>query len=122
MAVTALDVLFTADEKHMSSLRFVPHNPPLHPGRLMRDVLSQFSVPVSEATRRMEYSRASFYRVIQGKAAISAELALKFAQLTGGSANFYLRMQSEFDLWQTRSLLKDEVTKIQPLISRRLSS
>ena len=105
----------------MNALRFVPQQPPMHPGRLMRDVLSQFSVPVSEAARRMEFSRASFYRVIQGNAPISAELALKFAQLTGGSPNFYLRMQSEFDIWQTRSLLKDEVNKIQTLCRRQPS-
>jgi len=122
MAVTALDGLLTGDERHMSSLRFVPQKPPMHPGQFMRDVLSQFPVPVSEAARRMEFSRASLYRVFQGKAAISAELALRFAQLTGGSPTFYLRMQSEFDLWQTRSLLSDEVNKIQPLISRWMPS
>lgn len=72
---------------------------------------------ISEATRRMKLPRASLYRVFEGKTSVSAELALKFVQLTGGTPEFYLRMQNDFDLWQARSRLSHEVTKLKLLSS-----
>lgn len=83
----------------------------------MRDTLAQFDMTISEATRRMKLPRASLYRVFEGKTSVSAELALKFVQLTGGTPEFYLRMQNDFDLWQARSRLSHEVTKLKLLSS-----
>lgn len=87
----------------------------MHPGRLLQDVLKSFGLPITEAAARMGVGRASLYRVFGGKGHISAELACRFTRLTGGSPNFYLHMQDDFDLWQAQSRLKGELAKIQPL-------
>ena len=39
-------------------------------------------------------------RVINGRAAISADMAIRFAQWLGGSAETWLRAQAQYDLWQ----------------------
>lgn len=44
-------------------------------------------------------SRVAFLRVINGRAAISAELAIRLAPWLGGSAKTWLRAQLQYDLW-----------------------
>jgi antitoxin HigA-1 len=90
-------------------LRLSLHQPPLHPGRMMRQVLLEdVRLPITEAARQMRVPRPTLYRVFNGKAAVTAELALRFVRLTGGTPDRYLRMQIAFDLWRARERLRDE--------------
>ncbi|MGQ0510455.1 MAG: HigA family addiction module antitoxin [Betaproteobacteria bacterium] len=74
------------------------HNPP-HPGEILRDtVLAEMSV--SEFARRLGVSRVALSRVVNGRAAVSAEMAIRFSAALGGSAESWLSMQSAYDLWQ----------------------
>jgi addiction module HigA family antidote len=69
------------------------HNPP-HPGEVLRDtVLAEISV--SDFARRLGVSR-----VVNGRAAGSAEMAIRLAAALGGSAESWLRMQAAYDLWR----------------------
>ncbi len=86
------------------------HNPP-HPGEVLRDtVLSE--IGVSEFARALGVSRVTLSRVINGHAAVSAEMAIRLAAALGGSAESWLRMQSAYDLWQAS---KKRRPKIVPL-------
>jgi addiction module HigA family antidote len=74
------------------------HNPP-HPGEVLRDtVLAEMSV--SEFARRLGVSRVALSRVVNGRAAVSAEMAIRLSAALGGSAESWLSMQSAYDLWQ----------------------
>ena len=74
------------------------HNPP-HPGEVLRDtVLAELSV--TEFARRLGVSRVALSRVINGRAAVSAEMALRLSAALGGSAEAWLRMQAAYDLWR----------------------
>lgn len=74
------------------------HNPP-HPGEVLRDtVLAEISV--TEFARRLGVSRVALSRVINGRAAVSAEMAIRLAAALGGGAESWMRMQAAFDLWQ----------------------
>jgi len=60
------------------------HNPP-HPGEVLRDtVLAELSV--TDFARRLGVSRVALSRVINGRAAVSAEMALRLSAALGGSA------------------------------------
>ena len=86
------------------------HNPP-HPGELLRDtVLAEFSV--TEFAQRLGVSRVALSRVINGRASVSAEMAIRFAAALGGTAESWLRMQSAYDLWQAS---KKRRPRISPL-------
>jgi addiction module HigA family antidote len=83
------------------------HNPP-HPGTSLRDdVLPELRLTVTEAARQLGVSRVMFSRVINGKAAISANMALRLEAClktpdeSGPTAQMFLRMQSDHDLWRT---------------------
>ena len=78
-------------------------NPP-HPGSILKeDILPELDITVTEAANQLGVSRTALSRVINGKAAISAEMAIRLeAWLSAPTANSWLSMQTEYDLWQAR--------------------
>src|SRR5258706_3927128 len=82
------------------SKRVRMHNPP-HPGEVLADtVLGENGLSVSEFARKLGVSRVALSRVVNGRAAVSADMALRFADALGGSAESWLRLQASYDLWQ----------------------
>jgi len=81
-------------------------NPP-HPGETLRaDVLPELGLTVTEAARQIGVSRVALSRVLNGRAAISPEMALRLERRPGvensGSADVWLGQQMNYDLWQAR--------------------
>jgi addiction module HigA family antidote len=88
---------------------------PSHPGELMREILEDHvKMSVAEAARRLRVSRPALYAVLNGTSAVTAEMALRFTRLTGGSPDLYLQMQVARDLWQAAQRLHDELAEIEP--------
>ena len=85
------------------------YNPP-HPGSVLREYLG--GLPVTVAAEHLGISRVALSRVLNGHAGISADLALRLADALGTSADFWLSMQSKYDLWQAA---KSRRKKIEPL-------
>lgn len=82
------------------------YNPP-HPGlTLKEDILPALELTVTEASEQLGVTRAAFSRVINGKAGISPEMALRIeawlGEKHGGSASAWLSLQAAYDLWQVR--------------------
>lgn len=91
------------------------YNPP-HPGEVLRDgVFTDTGISVTDFATRLGVTRVALSRVLNGKAAISADMALRLAAALGGSAQSWLHMQANYDLWQAEKALKREVAKIAPL-------
>ena len=67
---------------------------------------------VSEFARRLGVSRVALSRVVNGRAAISADMALRLAAALGGSAESWLRMQASYDLWQASRKPRPKVEPI----------
>ncbi|MES2974186.1 MAG: HigA family addiction module antitoxin [Pseudomonadota bacterium] len=81
-------------------------NPP-HPGLTLRDdVLPALSLTVTDAAAQLNVTRAALSRVLNGRAAISPEMALRIEGWlgveNGGRADVWLAVQREYDLWQAR--------------------
>src|SRR5450756_2138484 len=75
------------------------HNPP-HPGEVLQDtVLGAGGITVTEFAKQLGVSRVAVSRVVNGRAAISADMALRLAAALGGSAESWLSMQAAYDLW-----------------------
>ena len=73
---------------------------------------------MTEFAKRLGVSRVALSRVVNGRAPVSAELALRLAVALGGSAQSWLRMQVSYDLWQAQ---KKRRPKIEPLGSKHLA-
>lgn len=88
------------------------HNPP-HPGEVLQDtVLAESRISVSEFAKRLGVSRVALSRVVNGRAAVSADMALRLAAALGTSAESWLQMQAAHDLWHAA---KKRRSKVQPL-------
>jgi addiction module HigA family antidote len=88
------------------------HNPP-HPGEVLKDgVFVDTGVTVTEAAKALGVTRAALSRVLNGKAAISADMALRLAQWLNTGPEVWLNMQAAYDLWQARQKPRP---KIKPL-------
>jgi addiction module HigA family antidote len=89
------------------------HNPP-HPGRVLKNsVLRQDGgISVTEFAEKLGMTRTAISRVVNGKAAISAELAVRLAAFLGGSARSWLNMQTEYDLWQIRNKRRPKIERL----------
>lgn len=78
------------------------HNPP-HPGGILKDeVLTPLNLSVTEAASRLAMSRVALSRVLNGKAAISPDLAVRLEEAGVSTARAWLSMQANYDLWQAR--------------------
>ena len=82
------------------------HNPP-HPGVTLReDVLPALNLNVTEAASQLGVTRAALSRVLNGRAAISPEMALRLERWlgpkNGGRAALWIAKQAAFDLWKAR--------------------
>ena len=60
----------------------------------------------------MKISRPALYNVLNGTAAVTAEMALRFARLTGGEAELFVNMQAGHDLELAQQRLHDEFASI----------
>jgi len=89
------------------------YNPP-HPGEVLRDgVFTGSGITVTEFARRLGVTRVALSSVLNGRAGISANMAIRLAAALGGSAESWLHMQANYDLWQAEKLMKREVSKIE---------
>ncbi|KVC92259.1 LacI family transcriptional regulator [Burkholderia ubonensis] len=82
-------------------------NPP-HPGEALReDVLPALGLTVTEAAAQLGVTRAALSRVLNGRAGISPEMALRIEGWlgveNGGRADLWLAQQAAYDLWQARA-------------------
>ena len=77
-----------------------PVEAPAHPGELMREILStELGLSTDKAAQRMRLPRRVLEPVLWGRAPLTAELARRFADLTGGAPERYLQMQARYDQW-----------------------
>ncbi|MDD2932279.1 MAG: HigA family addiction module antitoxin [Methylotenera sp.] len=87
------------------------HNPP-HPGEMLKeDVLPALGLTVTEAAEQLGVARVTLSRMINGHAAISADMAIRLSQWLGGTAEIWLRLQLQYDLWHAE---KNSKIKIKP--------
>ncbi len=91
------------------------HNPP-HPGEVLRDgVFTDTGITVTDFADRLGVTRVMLSRILNCKAGISADMAMRLEAALGTSAESWLHMQANFDLWQAAKSMKREVAKIRPL-------
>jgi addiction module HigA family antidote len=86
------------------------HNP-AHPGEVLREYLPE-SLGVTEAARRLGVTRQALSALLNGRAGISAEMALRLEAALGTSAEMWVGMQAGHDLWRARQQRQPRVLKI----------
>jgi addiction module HigA family antidote len=102
--------------KHVHQ-RLPTYRPPTPPGEML---LHQFLEPMNfsqvELARRLGVSYPRVNEIIKGKRAITPDTALRLARLLGMSADFWLGLQQDWDVWHAlHSDAASEILKIDPM-------
>jgi addiction module HigA family antidote len=75
-------------------------NPP-HPGRIVREeILQPLELSVTSGAKILGVSRQALNNLVNERAGISPEMAVRLSKAFGASAQTWLRMQSNYDLAQ----------------------
>ena len=85
------------------------HNP-AHPGEVLKDTWPE-GVTVTEAAKQIGVTRATFSRILNGHAGVSADMALRLQAWLGINAEMWLRMQAAYDLWQAEQQPRPRIEK-----------
>ena len=84
---------------------------PAHPGKILAYYMAGRSV--TEVARHLGVTRPALSRVLNGKAGISADMALRLSEAFNTEADLWLRLQAQRDLWVAS---KKKRAKVKPLI------
>ncbi len=76
-------------------------NPP-HPGGIVKDCIEDLGLSVTDAAKVLDVTRPTLSRVINGRSAISPEMAIRLSKAFGSTPEMWLRMQTAYDLAQAR--------------------
>jgi addiction module HigA family antidote len=78
------------------------YDPP-HPGEIIReDCITVSDLSVTEAAERLGVTRQALSAVLNGRADVSVEMALRLERMGWSTAETWLGVQQAYDLWQAR--------------------
>ncbi|MGH8557265.1 MAG: HigA family addiction module antitoxin [Methylococcales bacterium] len=78
------------------------HNPP-HSGEFIREVyLTPFSIRARQVSDSLGVAASTLNRLLNGESSVSPEMALRLSKTLGRSAESWLAMQDQYDLWHAR--------------------
>jgi len=86
------------------------HNP-AHPGEVLREWLPE-GMTITKAAQELQVSRVSLSKVLNGKAGVTAGMALRLSVWLGTTPDVWLEMQTQWDLWQAE---QQPIPHIKPL-------
>ena len=86
----------------VASDRVGPMQNPPHLGELIRESMDDAGWNVTETAARLGCERGTLSRLLNGKAGVSANMALALEDVGWGTAEHWMRMQSSYELAQAR--------------------
>jgi addiction module HigA family antidote len=97
---------------------------PAHPGQIVRDLcLEGLGLSVTEAAKGIGVSRPTLSKLLNGKAALSSEMAVRLAKAFGSTPDFWLKLQHQYELAQVERLVsKIKVRKFTSTRQRLVTS
>jgi addiction module HigA family antidote len=87
------------------------HNPP-HPGEMIQEMLPEMNIRIAEMARRLHFSREMLSRVINCRAPINPDLAVRLERAGLSTARFWLAVQMSHDLWQAEHREQPPITPL----------
>ena len=85
-----------------------------HPGELLReDVLVPLGIEVTDAAQRLGMSRTTLSRVVNGRAGISPDLAVRLERAGVSTARFWMTLQTNYELSRAEQRVQPRVRRLQ---------
>ncbi len=84
----------------------------VHPGEILKDELAEFGVTPTEFARQIDVPPNRISQIIAGKRSVTGDSALRFGHWFGVDPQFWLNLQSQFDLADADRLVGDAVGQL----------
>lgn len=90
----------------------------IHPGEVLKeDFMVPLGLSAAALAERLHTTPANVSRIVNGKQAVSAEMALRLARAFGTTPGFWLNLQSQYDIAALGDRLTEIEREVQPLAS-----
>ncbi len=103
------------------SRRLSKNRPPTHPGEmLLEEFVKPLHITQTELARKLGVSYPRLNEIIRGRRSVTPDTALRLSRVLGMSADFWLGLQQDWDLWHAMNSPKAiDIKKLQPLSIKR---
>lgn len=88
------------------------HVTPVHPGEVLNDELEEIELTQSALAQHIGVLPKTINEICRGKRGISAEMAIKLAKALGGSPQFWLNLQNN---WELSQFDEEDYDNIEPI-------
>lgn len=83
--------------------------PPLHPGEILgEEFLKVRSLTVTEVAKGLGVARGNLSAILNERAGISPEMAVKLSEAFGNSTQFWVNLQKNYEVWHAEQKVKRE--------------
>jgi addiction module HigA family antidote len=98
--------------------RLPRRRPPTHPGEmLIEEFVKPLAVTQAELARRLDVSYPRLNGIIKGRRAVTPDTAMRLSRVLGMSADFWLGLQHDWDLWRAMNgPAAKEILRLKPLV------
>jgi addiction module HigA family antidote len=86
--------------------------PPVHPGEFLKEMLEELNISQAEFSRKIGLSAMRISHVIQGARPVTAEMALLFGKAFGQSAQYWINLQTAYDLKMAEKVIGHKLDTI----------
>ena len=87
----------------------------IHPGEVLQEeFLKPLHMSIYHLSKEIKISQTRISEIIRRKRRITADTALRFAKYFGNSPQFWLGLQTDYDLEEERNVIEEELKNIQP--------
>lgn len=94
------------------------HLPPVHPGEiLLEEFIRPHGLSPIRAAQRLRVPRTRIERLVAGESRVTEDTALRLERLFGASAEFWMNLQTSFDLASARRRHDPAIDAIEPLVA-----
>jgi addiction module HigA family antidote len=93
--------------------------PAIHPGEILAEELAEIAVTPTELARQLRVPANRITQIVQGKRSITGDTALRLGHWFGTNAQFWLNLQSAYDIRVAQAEAGKEIAK---LPTRRVAS
>jgi addiction module HigA family antidote len=83
---------------------------PAHPGKILAEFMGDRTV--TDVAKHLGVTRAALSRILNGKAGVSADMALRLSEAFGLEADMWLRLQIQRDLWVASRKKRKKIPKM----------
>ena len=88
--------------------------PPIHPGMFLKEILDELEISQNAFAQAIGVSAMRISHVIKGTRPVTAELALLFGKAFGQTPNYWMNLQTSYDLKIAEKALVQKVSQVQP--------